>query len=582
MKNEKSPGSDGFTNEFFKFFWIDIGKFVFRSIINGYEKGELSITQRQGIITCIPKGDKPRQFMKNWRPISLLNTTYKLASSCIAERIKLVLPQIINSDQTGFIPGRFIGENTRLIYDILFHTELNDLPGLLLLIDFEKAFDSVSWNFIEDVLDFFNFGPSIKQWVRTFYKNISSAVSQNCFLSEFFEIQRGCRQGDPLSPYIFLLCAEILGILIRKNKDIKGIKIDDTEYLISQYADDTSIILDGSPECLDATLRLLHKYAEMSGLHMNLDKTKVVWIGKKKYSQDTMCVKWGLEWGSSRFTLLGINFSVNLQEMESLNYYPKIKEIENIINIWSRQTLTPVGKITIIKTLIISKLNHLFLTLPTPCNTTLKQLIRTIYSFIWENKPDKIKREILCLEHKFGGLKMLDIEEYIKGLKLTWVRRLLKNNTKLKKLIESTENIDIEKLVFLGPPNKCKNPFWKEIFEAWTEMLNKLKPKNEEEFLTDSLWNNGNIKIGSRSVFYKDWADKGILLINDLVDNEGKFMSFEQCKNIYEIKSNFLVYNGVISARKSYQNSLKHYNSIENLYKVHGPILPNNIRTFFK
>ncbi|CAG2213321.1 unnamed protein product [Mytilus edulis] len=193
---------------------------------------------------------------------------------------------------------------------------------------------------------------------------------------------------------------EILGILIRKNKDIKGIKIDDTEYLISQYADDTSIILDGSPECLDASLRLLHKYAEMSGLHMNLDKTKVVWIGKKKYSQDTMCVKWGLEWGSSRFTLLGINFSVNLQEMESLNYYPKIKEIENIINIWSRQTLTPVGKITIIKTLIISKLNHLFLTLPTPCNTTLKQLIRTIYSFIWENKPDKIKREILCLEIK--------------------------------------------------------------------------------------------------------------------------------------------------------------------------------------
>ena len=74
------------------------------------------------------------------------------------------------------------------------------------------------------------------------------------FWSEFFEIQRGCRQGDPLSPYIFLLCAEILGILIRKNKDIKGIKIDDTEYLISQYADDTSIILDGTPESLDASL----------------------------------------------------------------------------------------------------------------------------------------------------------------------------------------------------------------------------------------------------------------------------------------------------------------------------------------
>ena len=95
MKNEKSPGSDGYTSEFFKFFWKDLGKFVFRSINYGYNKGELSVTQKQGIITCVPKGDTPNQFMKNWRPISLLNTVYKLASSCIAERIKSVLSTLL-------------------------------------------------------------------------------------------------------------------------------------------------------------------------------------------------------------------------------------------------------------------------------------------------------------------------------------------------------------------------------------------------------------------------------------------------------------------------------------------------------
>ena len=129
----------------------------------------MSITQKQGIITCIPKGDKPKQYMKNWRPISLLNNIYKLASSCIAERIKSVLTILINNDQTGFIPGRFIGENTRLIYDLLHYTEENDIPGILLLIDFEKAFDTISWIFIEQVLDFFNFGNSIKHWVKTFF-----------------------------------------------------------------------------------------------------------------------------------------------------------------------------------------------------------------------------------------------------------------------------------------------------------------------------------------------------------------------------------------------------------------------------
>ena len=186
MKTDKSPGSDGYTSEFFKFFWIDLGKLILRSVNYGYKIGEMSITQKQGIITCIPKGDKPRQFMKNWRPISLLNTVYKLASSCIAERFKSVLPLLINSDQTGFIPGRYIGENTRLIYDLLVFTEEKDIPGILLLIDFEKAFDSISWNFIENVLDFFNFGSSIKHWVKTFYTNIKSAVTQNCFNSDFF------------------------------------------------------------------------------------------------------------------------------------------------------------------------------------------------------------------------------------------------------------------------------------------------------------------------------------------------------------------------------------------------------------
>jgi hypothetical protein len=93
--------------------------------------------------------------MKKWRPISLLNTVYKLASSCIAERIKSVLPILISNDQTGFIPGRYIGENTRLIYDILHFREEQDIPGILHLIDFEKAFDSISWMLIESVLHFF-------------------------------------------------------------------------------------------------------------------------------------------------------------------------------------------------------------------------------------------------------------------------------------------------------------------------------------------------------------------------------------------------------------------------------------------
>ena len=119
MKNNKSPGSDGYTVEFFKFFWKDIGSFLVRSINYGFQNKTLSSTQKEGVIICLPKGDKPKEFLKNWRPISLLNTSYKIASACISNRIKRLLPKIIHTDQTGFVPGRYIGDNTRLLYDIL-------------------------------------------------------------------------------------------------------------------------------------------------------------------------------------------------------------------------------------------------------------------------------------------------------------------------------------------------------------------------------------------------------------------------------------------------------------------------------
>ena len=190
MKNDKCPGVDGFPAEFFKFFWEQLKDFILRALNYAYDIGELSISQRTCIISCFTKGKKPREFLKNWRPISLLSVVYKMASSAIANRLKKVLIKLVSESQTRFISGRFIGENTRIVYDIMHHLEKNNLQGLLMLIDFQKAFDSVSWDFLSDVLNFFNFGKDFIRWINVLNENVQASVLQSGYLSEFFSIQR--------------------------------------------------------------------------------------------------------------------------------------------------------------------------------------------------------------------------------------------------------------------------------------------------------------------------------------------------------------------------------------------------------
>ena len=220
--NNKTPGTDGLPAEFYRFFWPDICHDLLASYNFAFQHGTLSISQRRGIISLIPKKSKDKTLLENLRPISLLNVDYKILTKVITKRIEKVLPTLINSDQTGYVKGRYIGENVRLIYDVIHYMDKSNQKGIAIFLDFKKAFDFIEWNYLSETLQLFNFGHDIQNWIKIFYNNVTRCILNNGHSSTFFSLQRGVRQGCPLSGVLFVLGIELLSRCIKNHPTVNG------------------------------------------------------------------------------------------------------------------------------------------------------------------------------------------------------------------------------------------------------------------------------------------------------------------------------------------------------------------------
>ena len=380
MASEKTPGSDGLPCEFYKVFWNDLAETLLNALSYSFETGKLSISQRRGIVKLIPKRDAELTLIKNWRPLTLLNCDYKIASKAIASRITTFLPKLISDDQTGFIKGRCISENIRLLDSVIKFTEGKKIPGLLLSLDFEKAFDTLEWSFINKTLQHFGFGPSLLNWIKLFYCNIESCILNNGWASNFFKRSRGVRQGCPLSPYLFILSVEVLAEAIRKKKTVKGIEINGNEFKLSQYADDRTLILDGSKESCLESLVLIETFGNLSDLRLNIKKTEAPWIGSKKDCDLKLLPGKDFKGPKKKVKALGVWLSTDPNIIISLNYKEKIEKIRSILGCWNFRRLTLLGKITVLKSLGTSQLVYIFSSLQTN-HEAIKEINTMFYKF---------------------------------------------------------------------------------------------------------------------------------------------------------------------------------------------------------
>ena len=457
--------------------------------------------------------------LKNWRPITLLNYDYKIMAAVLAARVQKVIGEIVHENQTGYIKGRLAASNVRLTKDIIEYFTKNGQSGAIMLVDFSKAFDVLDIQFLNSCLEKFNFGESFRKWISVLHTNISSSVLVNGWISKRFDVERGIRQGCPLSALLFILAAELMANKVRKNNIIKPIEMVgyDLKLKLLQYADDTLFFVPDETS-LNGILHELNQFGEVAGPRITKEKTAMIWLGDTDRS-------WNLEnhdlkWSHKPIRYLGHYIYFNNNEALKMDWEQKLIKLRKILDSWTKRSLT-FGRVAVLKSLALSQVTHLIMVDSIPPNF-LKLIEGIIFKFIWSGKTEKIKRVSLMEDYSKGGIKILDIQRQLFSFRLKWLGRFFNESNgawktffsywfnllgSIKLLLNCSYNITTLNDILV---QKKIPSFYVEILKAWemirycTTVKDVCISIHEPVKVSDQIiWHNKHVVYDNQSLFYK-------------------------------------------------------------------------------
>ena len=415
----KAPGQDGLTAEFYKAFPEEMAKILTHTFNKALALGRLPETLTQCTICLLhKKGDM--NDLSNWRPISLLNTDYKILAHVVNERLKPLLEHCIAPDQHGFIPGRKREDPIAYCLHTMRHCIRTQQEGSLLFLDQEKAFDRVDRQYMAKTLDSYNIPPNVRDWVALIYSDTPANININNQLSTKIQLMSGVRQGCPLSPALFALTIEPMANAIRKNTSIRGISIPKGTAKIQMFADDT-IFYCGTPGDVPRIIETLQLYSEASGAKPNLSKTEILPIGPERGGYIDYSPIKTLKY-DTHVKLLGVQVA-NQPDDEKI-WTPQAAKIMNLVQLWSRRNVSTIGKLTLIKQLMLSLIWH-HTDIHNPPEHVLKQIDAAIWPFFNSGRRAQISKEKASLPRHQGGYGFPDIRASITAQRTHWVYDLI-------------------------------------------------------------------------------------------------------------------------------------------------------------
>ena len=256
------------------------------------------------------------------------------------------------------------------------------------------------------------FGTSFLKWVNLFYTSVQSSVNVNGYLSQFFSLSHGVRQGCPLSPLLYVLVAEVLACSIRANPRIKGLCLpgsSDPLSLISQYADDTSLVV-CSDHAIRACCEVYDVYERGSGSKLNLSKSKGLWLGPWANCSDPPVT---LDWLSVKIKVLGVFLGPG--NLDDVNWKPRIATVENTLSSWRQRILSFCGRALVINALALSQVWYATSLIHMP-PWVLGELLRLLFSFFWQGKKDLVARSVVVQALSVGGCSVVDVKLKVQSL----------------------------------------------------------------------------------------------------------------------------------------------------------------------
>jgi len=437
--NKKSaPGADGLSSATILLCWKYLRHPLFNYANKCLEKGILTDNFRGASIRLIPKKND-LSVLKNWRPISLLSNLYKILSRALNSRLSKYVNRITSRSQKGFNNRRYTQEAIINVWEAIAFCKAKKIRAAVMAVDMEKAFDTISLGFLEEVYKFFGIGPNMIKWLKLIgNERFANIILDNGNLSRRFKLGRGRPQGDIISPVTFNFCVQILIFKLELDNSIKKIPrvIPDTENVTHTFfsfeskretsknesmADDNTTLTLLELESLAAVKRILADFELISGLRCNVDKTILMPVLDPTQQETDMVAGLGFEL-SDNFTLLGVKISNKLDNIPAIFMDIKNKII-NLIAFWERFRLSLPGRLTIAKTYLISQLCYLGSFLPVP-EDIRGEIQNLIDRFVKKNL--RVSQERLYLPPSEGGLGAINLDTFLTAQCCTWVQRAFK------------------------------------------------------------------------------------------------------------------------------------------------------------